>query len=557
MPCSILLSSQRHISQKKPSCPFTPPRKRRAYGFQPSRNTAGLWLSEIGWGSLWLGFSHFLTLNRVERFAKLSFVLCIFLLLLSHVGCDSEKTVAKKADEGSTREEIEAPSKGIPENTKRFKDSVEIMLFSEEARKAGLENDPEVKQTLEGIKNDILARHFVRTYIDKQAYPSEEEVRKYHLGHKDEFVVPEGVFIQHILVKNEKQAEELLNALKEGASLEALAKENSICRCWKKGGRHGWLPKGGMEPELEKVVLRLQKGKLSDVVKTKAGYQIIKILDNRLEREITFEEAKEKIWSKLFLKRRKELIDRYYVEAKVDSQPTEQGVLAKVGDEAIREETIAPILAKLSENEKEKAMERWISYLIETKVFSEEARRVNLEKDPEVASELRRRINWAMASAFRKRFIIDKINISDKDIEQYYQSHLEAFRIPLRVRARSILVKTKEEAEGILKEIKAGVPFVDLAVKKSIHPLASRAGEVGWFGKGEKDPALEKAAFALEKGQMSDVIKTEAGYEIIKLMNKKGGDIKPLDEVRQAIEIKLRIQRFEEEKQRYLGKAKG
>jgi len=492
-----------------------------------------------------------LTLNRVERFAKLSFVLCIFLLLLSHEGCDSEKTVAKKADEGSTREEIEAPSKGIPENTKRFKDSVEIEMFSEEARKAGLENDPEVKQTLEGIKNDMLARHFVRTYIDKQAYPSEEEVRKYYLGHNDEFVVPEGVFIQHILVKNEKQAEELLNALKEGASFEALAKEKSICRCWKKGGRHGWLSKGGMDPEMEKVLFDVQQGKLSDVIRTKEGYQVLKVLDKKDKKEITYEEAKGRIWSKLFSKRKNEIVNTYYAEAQVNTHPTEQGVLAKIGKEAIREETLAPILAKVSEREKEKVKERWISYLIETKVFSEEARRVNLEKDPEVATKLERKIDQTLANAFRKRFIIDKINISDKDIEQYYQSHLEAFRIPLRVRARSILVKTKEEAEGILKEIKAGVPFVDLAVKKSIHPLASRAGEVGWFGKGEKDPALEKAAFALEKGQISDVVKTGAGYEIIKLMNKKGGDIKPLSEVRQPIERKLRKQRFDEEKQRY------
>ena len=195
--------------------------------------------------------------------------------------------------------------------------------------------------------------------------------------------------------------------------------------------------------------------------------------------------------------------------------------------------------------------------MIETAVFSGEARRVNLEKDPEVGSELERRIDWALANAFRQRFIIDKIKITDKDVEAYYKSHVEEFRRPVRVRAKSILVKTKAEAESILKEIKEGsASFFDLATTKSIHPLASRAGEVGWFGKGEKDPALEKAAFALEEGEVSDVVRTEAGYEIIVLMNKKGGDIRPLSEVRQGIEMKLRMQRFEAEKQRCLQQAK-
>jgi parvulin-like peptidyl-prolyl isomerase len=66
---------------------------------------------------------------------------------------------------------------------------------------------------------------------------------------------------------------------------------------------------------------------------------------------------------------------------------------------------------------------------------------------------------------------------------------------------------------------------------------------------------VEKLAFSLEKGENSDVIKTEAGYEIIKLMDRKGGELRPLDEVGQGIKMTLTKQKFEREKRNYYKKA--
>jgi foldase protein PrsA len=295
---------------------------------------------------------------------------------------------------------------------------------------------------------------------------------------------------------------------------------------------------------------------LSDVVKTKEGYQVVKVLDRRDQQQFSFEEAKPKIKQRLFWTKKRELVDKYYDGAQVNTHPTETGVLVKIGKELITEETLAPILAKVSEKNREKAKLRWIDYLIETKVFSKEARQVGLENDPEVAREIRRRTEQVLSHAFRKRFITDKFQITDNEIAGYYESHPELFKVPAKVRAKSILVKTRQEAEEILKALKEEASFGHLAQQKSLHPHASRrAGEIGWFGKGERDPAVEKVAFSLEKGEISDVIKTEAGYEIIKLMDKKGGESRPLDEVGQAIKMTLTMQKFEQEKQHYYKKA--
>ena len=343
----------------------------------------------------------------------------------------------------------------------------------------------------------------------------------------------------------------MLEELKGGGSFEELAKKKSIARSWKKGGRLGWLYKGKMEPELEKVAFGLEKEKHSNVIQTEKGYQIIKVLDTSDKRDIGLEEAKKKIRIALARKKKRELVQDYYKAAKVNRDPVEKGVLVKVGDEAFTEEALAPILAKVSEKEKEKVKERWIRYFIETRVFSKEAKKIGLENDPGVAAELERKREEVLAKAFRQQFITDKFPIHEDDIESYYETHQEEFRIPLRVRVESMLVETEQQAEEILTALKEGAVFTQLAMKRS----ASGAGDVGWFGKGEKDPALEKAAFSLEKGQISDIIKAEAGYEIIKVVDKKGGEVRPLEEIKQLLRMRLRKERFEQEKERYYKKA--
>ena len=312
-----------------------------------------------------------------------------------------------------------------------------------------------------------------------------------------------------------------------------------------------------MDPELEKVAFTLEKEKLSDVIKTKEGYQIIKVLEKSDKREIAFDEARKNIRYELSWKKKKELIDKYYAEAKVNKNPDEKGILFKIGDEVFKEEIIASVLSEAPEKEKEKVRQRWIDYLIETTVFSREARKAGLDKDAEVANEIKGRTDEILSNSFIKKFIEGKVQVSDKEIADYYQSHQEEFGspVPVNVKVKTILVKTKEEAENILKELREGASFDTLAKEKSIDPSASQGGVINWFGKGEKDPELEKAAFSLEKDKVSDVIKTADGYQIIKVIDKRGGGISTLPEVKKKITMKLKTQKMKDEKQRYYEKA--
>lgn len=89
------------------------------------------------------------------------------------------------------------------------------------------------------------------------------------------------------------------------------------------------------------------------------------------------------------------------------------------------------------------------------------------------------------------------------------------------IRAYHILVKTEDEAKELLQEIKNGISFEKMAQLKSQCPSGKKGGDLGWFGRGQMVREFEKVAFALEKGELSEPVKTEFGWHIIKLIDKR------------------------------------
>ena len=89
--------------------------------------------------------------------------------------------------------------------------------------------------------------------------------------------------------------------------------------------------------------------------------------------------------------------------------------------------------------------------------------------------------------------------------------------MPKKVRASHILVKTEQEANGILFDLKRGASFEEEAKKHSLCPSKNKGGDLGWFGKGMMVKEFETAAFALPVGELSKPIKTQFGFHIIKV----------------------------------------
>jgi peptidyl-prolyl cis-trans isomerase C len=88
--------------------------------------------------------------------------------------------------------------------------------------------------------------------------------------------------------------------------------------------------------------------------------------------------------------------------------------------------------------------------------------------------------------------------------------------MPNKVHCAHILVKTQREANAVLERLKKGKKFAEIAKEVSLCPSKKRGGDLGTFGRGKMAKEFEKAAFALQKGQISPVIKTKFGYHIVK-----------------------------------------
>jgi len=138
--------------------------------------------------------------------------------------------------------------------------------------------------------------------------------------------------------------------------------------------------------------------------------------------------------------------------------------------------------------------------------------------------------------------------VSDQQVLQYYQGHQKDYQVPEEVKVRHILIKVdagadpkvdaaaKQKAEDLLKQIKGGADFAALAKANSDDPGSKeQGGELGMIQRGVTVPAFEKAAFGLEPGQISDVVKTQFGYHIIKVEEKQTAHLKSLDEVKAQI----------------------
>jgi peptidyl-prolyl cis-trans isomerase C len=147
-----------------------------------------------------------------------------------------------------------------------------------------------------------------------------------------------------------------------------------------------------------------------------------------------------------------------------------------------------------------------------------------------------------------EKVIAPKSTISEAEAKKFYDENIDKFRQGNQIRASHILCgvdpkatdadkkKAREKAEELLKEIKAGKDFAELAKNNSTCPSKAQGGDLGFFGKGQMVPAFENAAFALKQGEVSNVVETQFGYHIIKVTEIKEAGFTKFDEVKDKIQ---------------------
>jgi peptidyl-prolyl cis-trans isomerase D len=140
--------------------------------------------------------------------------------------------------------------------------------------------------------------------------------------------------------------------------------------------------------------------------------------------------------------------------------------------------------------------------------------------------------------------VASSVNVTEAQLHAAYSQSMDNFRIPERVHVRHILIKTTDKsdaekkqllakAQDILKQVKNGGNFAELATKNSDDPgSAAKGGDLGWVVKGQMVPEFEKACFSLKPAEIGDIVTTTYGYHIVQVLEREPARIKPFDEVK-------------------------
>lgn len=175
-----------------------------------------------------------------------------------------------------------------------------------------------------------------------------------------------------------------------------------------------------------------------------------------------------------------------------------------------------------------------LSAVIEIRLLAQQAADAGLGEN----EAFKQRMAFLRERALHSAFVEQKVaaEVTDEAVRARYDKEVAATPPTNEIRARHILVKTKEEAEAIIAQLEGGGDFEAIAKEKSTDGAAPQGGDLGYFGPGQMVPAFEKAAFALEVGEYSkEPVETDFGFHVIKVEDKRTQQPPAFDQVKDQV----------------------
>jgi peptidyl-prolyl cis-trans isomerase C len=239
-------------------------------------------------------------------------------------GSDSDSPVIAKIDSARiTQDDFVKEISRVPEWARsQFKDKEGKKKFLEElikreliyleAKKMNLDKNKEYMDKVEEFEKMTLVSLILKKEVEEKSAIDDAEVKTFFDQNADKFTIGTKIRASHILVKTEKEAKDLLSKIKEGKNFAELAKALSQDPgSAQKGGDLGYFERGRMVPEFEQAALSLKPGEISNPVKTRFGYHVIKLVDVKKGEPANFEQSVESIRRQLISEKRKNLFDAY------------------------------------------------------------------------------------------------------------------------------------------------------------------------------------------------------------------------------------------------------
>ncbi|MCB1515811.1 MAG: peptidylprolyl isomerase [Hyphomicrobiaceae bacterium] len=207
------------------------------------------------------------------------------------------------------------------------------------------------------------------------------------------------------------------------------------------------------------------------------------------------------------------------------------GIGITEGDLKLAEDEIGRDLGNLPDSTKRRVL---VEFLIENNLFAKAAEGVKLAEGADFDLRMKYWRNRALRDAYFEKEI--NTSVSEAAAKVFYDDQVKGLKPKEEVQARHILVDTEELAKDLQKKIADGADFAALAKEHSKDPgTKDDGGMLGYFSTGQMVPAFEQAAFSLQKGQVSDPVKSQFGWHLIKLEDRRQKPPPTFEEVKDRI----------------------
>ena len=493
-------------------------------------------------------------------------VFCLLPLVLFAVlmGCTveiGERVVAQIGDAEITVDQLRKFIDDLPEYAKTESTRVEeaknhlntminIELLTMEAKATDLDESPEFRARLEGVRRKKLVSIFQDRALEVEEEVEESKVRKY----AEQMGLTRAIRLADIMVPSRENALAVLRELKKGMPFGQVAKKWSINKeTSAQGGDLGrYTTRENMVTPLQDKLFSLALGEISEPIKIGGRYSIFTVIaDSTIElspqRRLAIEmglkkEEKQRAQSILVA----ELKEKYHLELDREglalivekvrggtsfALETERSiVLYRYDGGEITAQDLAEAghalkgnaLAQLSDSSQVIAFAE--RHVVPNAMLVEAALRAGIDEEAETIEWLEDQAKQFLLRALRARVLRAKVTIAENELRQFYEAHAERYLQPEQIEVQEILVETKAEALRLMEQIQKGAPLGDLAKKYSIRSLEDRDEEGRFhFHLFEKNffGGFVELAEKAEIGVLTGPAKVNEGYSIFKVLSRE------------------------------------
>jgi len=209
---------------------------------------------------------------------------------------------------------------------------------------------------------------------------------------------------------------------------------------------------------------------------------------------------------------------------------TVDGIAITYNDISLVEDELMAVYGQLPE---EQRFQTLVGYMVNRVLASEAAKKAGLEDDADVTKLKAFMERKALQDVYVAKMLMERVR--EEDVTVYYDKEIKNGPVEEELRARHILLDNREAADAVVADLDTGADFAALAKERSKGPSGPSGGDLGYFSKQSMVPAFSDAAFKLAAGETSPPVKTQFGWHVIRVEDRRNRPVPPLDQVRDQI----------------------